>query len=634
MSKKEKKSTQHTKSYVQKLRGSWSLVAGFMRHHRTLLLYTVFGLTITGLIAGTVYFSLPASAQFESQKIAVNEPIKVAFSHPTRSSVAYSIQPYTKGTWHTSKDVLGGVTKLSFQAAQPLRPHTTYHLILTDVHALLGTASKSTETLALTTKKLQPVAVINPLPNTPIPIDSKVVVRMPFPNNRVRKLVLTSSDAKLASLDPTTTDEMQFVWHFAEPLAQGTTYHLELKDMNRPADQQFLQNIIFNTVSEPQVTQATTTDHLYPDQPILVAFNQDMIPSAKDFTFSCKGTGKWQDAHTYNFIPARLAPATTCSYTLLKGSRDKQGGVVEADHTYTASSPGAAQAITMSPRGSGISLGSAITVAFDQPVDHASAQGAFSITPNVSGTFTWNANSMTFHPAGLDYQTAYSVVVKPGIAATYGLASTASFSSSFTTVAQVIKLAVPSYRQQYALSCEESSLRMALAYRGIMVSDMDVLQQVGYNPHPRNTTTNTWDNPYAMYVGDVNGQEAVTGWGAYGPPIAAASQKLGRSASYVSGITPQQISQAIHDNNPVVLWGVVAGQTPRLDSWNTPDGSVVTVAANAHVRTVFGVVGSPSDPIGFYVHDPLHPDIYWTTAQLEANMTADGRLSSQGVVVQ
>ena len=137
-----------------------------------------------------------------------------------------------------------------------------------------------------------------------------------------------------------------------------------------------------------------------------------------------------------------------------------------------------------------------------------------------------------------------------------------------------------------------------------------------------------------MFVGDKDGKEGVTGWGAYGQPIAIAAHVLGGSAAFVAGITPQRISAAIHDNDPVVVWGVVSGQSPRIDSWNTDDGDgLVTVADNAHVRTVYGVVGSASNPLGFYLHDPLIGDVYWTTAQLQANMTANGQLPTQGVVV-
>jgi uncharacterized protein YvpB len=122
-----------------------------------------------------------------------------------------------------------------------------------------------------------------------------------------------------------------------------------------------------------------------------------------------------------------------------------------------------------------------------------------------------------------------------------------------------------------------------------------------------------------------------TGWGAYGPPIAAAAQSFGQNASYVGGISVNQIAQAIYDNNPVVLWGIV-GSSARSDSWNTSSG-IVEAPRNTHVRTVYGVAGSADNPVGFYVHDPLYGDLYWTTSQLQLNMSFGNSLPSQGVIV-
>jgi uncharacterized protein YvpB len=264
-------------------------------------------------------------------------------------------------------------------------------------------------------------------------------------------------------------------------------------------------------------------------------------------------------------------------------------------------------------------------------VDHASAQAAFSISPGINGNFSWNGNTMSFAPAGLQYQTTYSVGVGAGVKSVYGLPSNRGFSGSFSTLLQTIRLNVPYYHQQYTLSCEESSLRMALGYRGIGVSDLDVLSRVGYNPRPRDMATNSWDNPYQMFVGDVNGVEGSTGWGVYSPRIAAAAQSFGRNADTITGISVNQIAAAIHGGNPVVLWGY-SGSSPRMDAWNTSSG-VVQAPKNEHARLVVGVVGSPSAPAGFYINDPIYGSFYWSTGQLIANMSFNGLLPSQGVIV-
>lgn len=193
-------------------------------------------------------------------------------------------------------------------------------------------------------------------------------------------------------------------------------------------------------------------------------------------------------------------------------------------------------------------------------------------------------------------------------------------------------MGVPSYRQSYTLGSGLTALRMALAYRSVNKSDDDVLEAIGYNPEPRDAVGNYWTDPYQLFVGDVDGEAGVTGWGVYGPPVASAAQTLGRNAVYLSGITVSQISQAIHDGNPVVAWGIKAGQTPKIDSWNTESGPA-SVADNAEVRTVYGVTGTVANPLTFYIHDPSGGDLTWSAAQLQADITAGGRLTSQGVVV-
>lgn len=589
---------------------------------------------VLGSTAGAAsYLHKPVRLTYKVANLSVHGPLELSFSQPVRGDLRYGITPLPKGRWELSRNVLG-VTRLRFVPSQVLMASTTYSISVKNVQPILNNKPTIKEAVVkLSTEKAPGISTVAPADGDKfVPVTSSVRVTLAFTNRGIRQLVLTSSDGILGNETPSTKDDRTFVWNFKQSLKQGTSYHLELRDKNLSLNKQVLKTITFTTVPEPQILDATTTDHLYPKQPIVIHFAQSMILKNTTIKFDCNGSGSWQTDSTYSYVPATLAGGTACTYRVGKGATSKQGGVLEADKVFSVSAPGAVHVTSFTPNGSAVSLGSPIRITFDQPVDHASAQAAFAINPGTDGTFQWQNNTLIYVPKQLAYQTRYTVSVRPGVGGTYGLASTQTFSASFSTVVQSIKLTVPSYRQQYALSCEESSLRMALAYRGVMVGDMDILKLVGYNPHPRDTATNSWDNPYKMYVGDVNGQESVTGWGAYGPPIASASRQLGRDADYVPGITAAQVSQAIHDGNPVVLWGISAGATPRIDSWNTSDG-VVQVAANAHVRTVFGVDGSPDNPVGFYLHDPLHPDIYWTTTQLENNMTANGLLGSQGVIV-
>jgi uncharacterized protein YvpB len=285
---------------------------------------------------------------------------------------------------------------------------------------------------------------------------------------------------------------------------------------------------------------------------------------------------------------------------------------------------------SLGPRGA-VKLNTPVRVAFDQPVDHGSAESHFQRTPAVEGSFAWSGNTMTFTPRNTGYQTSYTFTVAPGVAPSWGLPSAQAFSSSYITENQVIKLKVPAYKQAFGRSCELSALRMLLAYRGINVSDWDLLMKVGYAPRARDKGSNSWENPNQMFVGNVNTSNWSEGYGVHAGPVAAAGRTYGRNTQAYYNISAAFIAGNIHAGNPVEFYGHISA--PRADSWNTTSG-VVQTTTSMHGRVVTGVVGSASNPVGFYINDPwTGGSMYWTAGQLMANMNAVPGVSNQAVVV-
>lgn len=601
------------------------------RHYALLGICSVLLLSVALVAWSIFYFQRPVKLVYSLNNLKIDSPMTVSFSQPIQKNIRYSITPALDGTWKTSRNIFG-VTALNFYPSHSLVPGSSFKLTVSNVTPILASRpSIDNQSIPVVAEEPATISSITPGSNAiNVPIGTTITVKLASPNNNLRKLVL-KADAPLVSSEPTTSDGITFVWKFTQPLSQGQLYHLTLSDLKQINKNQLLATTAFTTVPEPHISSATNSDHFYPGNKITVVFDQDMEKADGVFKFGFAGSGSWQDSHTYSFSPSGLSPGTFYSYTVLKGSASVAGGVTETNHVFNISPPGAVYVTTSSPKGNNVALGSSVDFTFDQPVDRGTAQSAFSISPSVAGTFSWTNNTMSFHPVSLDYQTDYVAKIGPGVKGIYGLVSTRSYSNNFTTTYRIIKLGVPYFRQAYALSCEEASLRMALAYRGINVSDYDILVKVGYNPRPRDLATNSWDNPYQMYVGDVNGNMGTTGWGTYGPPIAAAAQSFGRNTSYISGISVNQIAQAIYDDDPVVIWGIV-GSSARSDSWNTSSG-IVQAPRNTHVRTVYGVAGSVNNPIGFYVHDPLHGDLYWTAAQMQLYMSFGNSLPSQGVIV-
>jgi uncharacterized protein YvpB len=578
------------------------------------------------------YFHQQVKAQYHLSDIRVGSPISVSFTRPSKSDVKYQLSPELDGSWRISRNFFG-ITGISFVPSRKLVPGSVYSLKIANVTPVLAShPSIENKIIRVTVERPAAVAAVEPGPGAAnVPVAAVVKVRLEEPSGGLRELRL-QADAPLVSAEPESRDDKLFEWKFSSPLNEGQTYHISVLDLKQKGTQhQTLVTSSFTTVPEPHITSATNRDHFYPGDSLSLTFDQDMKPTDSDFSFGFSGQGHWQDARNYVFVPTGLKPGQIYRYSVAKGAESVNGGLVEAQHDYQISTPGVVFVAGASPNGGNVAINSTISITFDQPVDHNSAQAAFSLTPGVPGNFTWSGNSMIYQAGGLTYQSTYVVSLSKGIKSVYGLDSTVGWSNQFTTTYEIVKLNVPYFKQVYALSCEEAALRMALAYRGINVSENDIIVRENYNPRPRDTATNSWDDPYQMYVGNVNGVMGVSGWGVYSPPVAAAARGLGRNATAVTGITINQIAQAIHDGNPVVLWGI-NGPTAKVDSWNTGSG-VVQAPKNEHARTVYGVAGSASNPVGFYLHDPVYGDVYWSVAQMQWNMSFGGTQPSQAVIV-
>jgi uncharacterized protein YvpB len=132
-------------------------------------------------------------------------------------------------------------------------------------------------------------------------------------------------------------------------------------------------------------------------------------------------------------------------------------------------------------------------------------------------------------------------------------------------VQEVFKLKVPYFSQQYANSCEASSLRMALAYYHIeILDDMDIVQRFGYNPRKKDTVLNEWDNPQEMFVGNIDIVGSTEGYGVYGKPVEKAAVSYGREAVYITKITAQLLAKELKAGHPIILWGYTSITAPGL----------------------------------------------------------------------
>ncbi|MBA3046447.1 MAG: Ig-like domain-containing protein [Candidatus Thermoplasmatota archaeon] len=79
-------------------------------------------------------------------------------------------------------------------------------------------------------------------------------------------------------------------------------------------------------------------------------------------------------------------------------------------------------------------LNGTIRIRFNEPMNRTSVENAFSITGNVTGTFSWDGFNVTFTPDSLDYGAYYTVIISTAAADEWGNNIDSPISFSFTTV--------------------------------------------------------------------------------------------------------------------------------------------------------------------------------------------------------
>jgi uncharacterized protein YvpB len=180
-----------------------------------------------------------------------------------------------------------------------------------------------------------------------------------------------------------------------------------------------------------------------------------------------------------------------------------------------------------------------------------------------------------------------------------------------------VNLAVPYHRQEHALSCEVASLLMALDYKGIKVTESELIQQLPVSdPEPRHQN-NIWGDPNLGFVGNIDGTMPNTGYGVYEQPIYDLASKY-RSAKIIANGTLADLITELTNNNPIVVWGKVVGRTKDI-SWTTPEGKIINAQLDEHARTLIGFTGNSDNPKLMILLDPIYGEIRLTVKDFLKN---------------
>jgi uncharacterized protein YvpB len=179
----------------------------------------------------------------------------------------------------------------------------------------------------------------------------------------------------------------------------------------------------------------------------------------------------------------------------------------------------------------------------------------------------------------------------PGVVPT-GVPPTTSTTAS-QAGSGVVMLPGPVIKQDLALDCESAALEVALAVQHINVPQDQIYAGLPQDPRPPTIGPDgnpaRWGDPFAAFVGDVNGYEpAFTGYGVYYPPIVAAAEHYGAHADGHTGWTVAAIVDQLRAGNSVVVWltSDFRAHTPRY--WTAWDGRRVTWVIGEHAVPVIG----------------------------------------------
>lgn len=319
-----------------------------------------------------------------------------------------------------------------------LYPNTTYRITIY-VKNWLGV--KTEKHISFKTESLPIVALA-----------SKIPEGGKFPTNTALEFSLTgslSSDKYLFRSTPTFQFSQEKVGNklIIKPktkLIQGQNYALTIS----PASKVLKNEILFQGSvsildplligsSNPNNGQTLVPKQIIPEIHFSKPVVQTSLLSALKIEPLLNYTPIWKDSTTLQLSPSTpLKTATSYSLTFGDSLTGSDGSQLPDTQIISFTTAGKVVVRSFSPTGKYFGTNQNITVNFDQPVDQASAQSKFNLSPSTEGTFSWNGNSLIFKPKTLSLLTTYTVTLLSGVKSVGGDDSTQIFSANFVTTGE------------------------------------------------------------------------------------------------------------------------------------------------------------------------------------------------------
>ncbi len=281
------------------------------------------------------------------------------------------------------------------------------------------------------------VVAQDPEPGEELPLDGSIDIYFDQPMNRQSVEGALRFEPAL-SVDLTWIDDQTLrITPQAGQLERAARYTLTIGESAQAANgltveapiEVRLQTVGFLVVSE--VVPAPDASAVETDSVITVLFNRPVVPLviSEDmstlpqplrFEPDIPGEGEWLNTSIYVWHPSSaLAGGQTYTATVEAGLTDQTGGVMAEPYSwqFTTLPP---QVVDISPRESDTPRTATIQVEFNQPMDRATTEAAFSLVASggraqpTAGSFTWSDEDrlLTFKPSALlEYGNLYNVTV-------------------------------------------------------------------------------------------------------------------------------------------------------------------------------------------------------------------------------
>jgi uncharacterized protein YvpB len=537
-----------------------------------------------------------------------NLPMKFEFSAPVDfSRLKINMSPVSSGTWeyHRYIDFLPFGRLVTFKPAVNYPPDEKIMVYLTDISKPLSGIYGSEYLVNFKSQPATEIKSSDPGQNqTEVPVNTELSFAL---NNNISGFTKWDAEIHPETAFKITEKNNRLIIRFSENLLQGTTYSAELlqtpvkinlttqEKLNEGA-KTIAAKLIFTTVKPPLISTFSPDGTVNPDKPVSIDFDQTMdktdIESKIEIIPRVTGKYVWStDGKNLRFLPDKWPLNTKIRFILKRNLKTAAGGLAGQDTEYTFKTIGPAYIIGTDPENNmdNFPTDRDISVTFDQMVDHKSAETNFSVYPETPGTFSWDNQTMIYHPKEpLLYNTGYNVRIKPGVKSILATDSEAEHKISFKTAPETFSIDVPYFPQNELFTCNIAASRMILAFRGIQLTEKDLKNKIGY------AGTRGNGDPHRGYTEN---------YGTYWEPIAKMTTVYRPSRLYTNWNLSDLIKE-VAKGNPVMIWGQNGWSDPHELSWTNPDGTRIFAINGMHSSVVRGYKGPQSHPTAIIINDP------------------------------